>query len=120
MDEMERPEVWILAGLWMVGAVVVASVCRQKGQSGLFGFFVSLCLSPLFGILYAGALPDRWVLPEPTAESGTSDEGPARRQSRKTARLLEAKAKGRLCSKCGFVSDAPLDGRCPECGGVPE
>lgn len=106
METAARAELLLLVAVpWVAASALVAWVGRRRGQSGVEGLLVSLFLSPLFGILYVGALPDRSREFEEAEAAAAAD-----------AEHAAARREKRLCESCGFLSNHPFQGKCPECG----
>jgi hypothetical protein len=51
---------WIVVAIaWVLGGVWAGRATREKGYGWLEGWIPALLFSPVFGVLYAAALPDR-------------------------------------------------------------
>lgn len=71
---------WIIAAIaWILGGVWAGRATREKGYGWLEGWIPALLFSPVFGVLYAAALPDRGP-PAPTSPSTNRRAAVARPQ----------------------------------------
>ena len=112
MREEQAVLLIVVAIPWIVASILCGRACSRKGQDSAEGFIVAVFFSPIFGILYAIALPDRSRERE---EVDTEDRVARGEEKRRDRDRREARREGRYCKGCGFVSDFPLGDACPEC-----